>query len=347
MAGKAQSQKGFGKKLKDQQDDNKTLYSLANQGTIMASNMSVISGGSQGGGSWLTTAMSDINMNTYDIRDVDRIFFATKIGAGDVLLNTDYGIEAAYLLGDAYGILHRVPADKQHIFMRGDDIIFSLNSDEIILNDDISVIGYEDMYKMTEPDSPPASWRRIFVNDDNSDHLSVKKSDGSVVDLEAGGGTGMQNPAVAQFDMATYSIEGNWDIGGGQTNFVNVDPTVGIEADLDMNSYDIKDVCRLGFELGGSALAANISGISASADRLHFNVPTGDYHYFTVNDDGRLKIDSGFMEIQDGIDIRNPTTTVPGTAGSGSTEVEYGDIHGWLKIQVDGGNYSIPVWALP
>ena len=161
------------------------------------------------------------------------------------------------------------------------------------------------------------------------------------------GGTGMQNPAVAQFDMATFSIEGNWDIGGGQTNFINVDPTVGIEADLDMNTFDIKDVCRLGFELGGSALPATISGISASTARLHYNVPTSDYHYFTVNNDGRLKIDSGFMEIQDGIDIRNPTTTVPGTAGSGSTEVEYGDIHGWLKIQVDGGNYSIPVWALP
>ena len=162
-----------------------------------------------------------------------------------------------------------------------------------------------------------------------------------------GGGTGMQNPAVAQFDMATFSIEGNWDIGGGQTNFINVDPTVGIEADLDMNTFDIKDVCRLGFELGGSALAATISGISASTDRLHFNVPTGDYHYFTVNDDGRMKITADDVQIQNWVDIRNPTTTVPGTAGSGSTEVEYGDIAGWVKIQVDGGNYSFPVWALP
>ena len=315
MAGKAQSQKGFGKKLKDQQDDNKTLYSLANQGTIMASNMSVISGGSQGGGSWLTTAMSDINMNTYDIRDVDRIFFATKIGSGDALLNTDYGIEAAYFDGDAYGILHRVPSAKQHIFMQGDDIVFSINTDEIVFGNDISVAGYEDMYKMAEPDSPPASWRRIFVDEDNSDHLSVKKSDGSVVDLETGGGgSGFINPATT---------------------------------DLDMNTYDIIDTCRLEFEQGGDALDASTSGITATADRLHFNVPTGDYHYFTVNNDGRLKIDSGFLEIQDGIDIRNPTTTVPGTAGSGSTEVEYGDIHGWLKIQVDGGNYSIPVWALP
>jgi len=299
MAGKAQSQKGFGKKLKDQQDDNKTLYSLANQGTIMASNMSVISGGSQGGGSWLTTAMSDINMNTYDIRDVDRIFFATKIGSGDVLLNTDYGIEAAYLGGDAYGILHRVPADKQHIFMRGDDIIFSINSDEVVFNDDISVAGYEDMYKMAEPDSPPTNWRRIFVDEDNSDNLSVKKSDGSVVDLEAaGGGSGFINPATT---------------------------------DLDMNTYDILDTCRIEFDQGGDALDASTSGITASADRLHFNVPTGDYHYFTVNDDGRLKIDSGFLEIQDGIDIRNPTTTTPSSAG-------FGDIAGWVKIQVDGSS---------
>ena len=162
-----------------------------------------------------------------------------------------------------------------------------------------------------------------------------------------GGGTGMQNPAVAQFDMATFSIEGNWDIGGGQTNFVNVDPTLGIEADLDMNTFDIKDVCRLGFELGGSALAATISGISASADRLHFNVPTGDYHYFTVNDDGRLKITADDVQIQNWIDIRNPDTTVPSGAGSGSTEIEYGDLAGWVKIQVDGANYSFPVWNLP
>ena len=80
--------------------------------------------------------------------------------------------------------------------------------------------------------------------------------------------------------------------------------------------------------------------ISASTARLQFNVPTGDYHYFTVNDVGRLKIDSGFMEIQDGIDIRNPTTTTPSSAG-------FGDIAGWVKIQVDGGNYSFPVWNLP
>ena len=255
MAGKAQSQKGFGKKLKDQQDDNKTLYSLANQGTIMASNMSVISGGSQGGGSWLTTAMSDINMNTYDIRDVDRIFFATKIGAGDVLLNTDYGIEAAYLLGDAYGILHRVPADKQHIFMRGDDIIFSINSDEVVFNDDISVAGYEDMYKMTEPDSPPASWRRIFVDEDNSDHLSVKDSSGNVVDLEAGGWT----------------------------------PTA--TSDLDMDTYDITDVCRIEFDQGGDTIDDSVAGIDSSSDKIRFNVPSGDHFSFTVDGDDEVKID--------------------------------------------------------
>jgi len=290
MAGKAQSRKGFGKKLKDQQDDNKTLYSLANQGTIMQSNASVISGGSQGGGSWLTTAMSDINMNTYDIRDVDRIFFATKIGAGDPLLNTDYGIEAAYLGGDAYGILHRVPSGKQHIFMRGDDIIFSINSDEVVFNDDISVAGYEDMYKMTEPDSPPASWRRIFVDEDNSDNLSVKKSDGTVVDLEASGWVG----------TAT--------------------------SDLDMDTYDIVDVCRIEFDQGGDTIDDAVAGIDSSSDKIRFNVPSGDHFSFTVDGDDEVKIDGTDFGIWGYLKFNSHTsgTDQPATTADGYINIKIG-----------------------
>ena len=37
--------------------------------------------------------------NTYDIRDVDRLLFATKEGAGDALTATDYGMEAIYSSG--------------------------------------------------------------------------------------------------------------------------------------------------------------------------------------------------------------------------------------------------------
>ena len=52
--------------------------------------------------------------------------------------------------------------------------------------------------------NPPANWRRIFVDEDNSNHLSVKDSSGNVVDLESGGtwvGT-----ATSDLDMDTWDI---------------------------------------------------------------------------------------------------------------------------------------------
>ena len=123
--------------------------------------------------------------------------------------------------------------------------------------------------------------------------------------------------------------------GGGGSGFINPATT-----DLDMNTHDILDNNIIEFNQGGSALGASTSGITASSARLHFNVPTGDYHYFTVNDVGRMKIDADNVEIQNWIDIRNPTTTTPSSAG-------FGDLAGWVKIQIDGGNYSFPVWNLP
>ena len=36
----------------------------------------------------------DLNMNTFDIINLDRMIFATDSGAGDILANTEYGIEA-------------------------------------------------------------------------------------------------------------------------------------------------------------------------------------------------------------------------------------------------------------
>ena len=82
MSGKAKTRKTFGTKLKDQQNDNKTFYNLANQGTIMSSGSSVVTGGSIGGGTVLQGMANDLYMNTYDIVDLDRLRFAVKEGAG-------------------------------------------------------------------------------------------------------------------------------------------------------------------------------------------------------------------------------------------------------------------------
>ena len=204
MAGKASSKRGFGKKLKDQQVTNKELYNIAGGVPTQASS-SIVSAGSQGGGTYQNNQSADINMNTYDIVDVDRLKFALKLGAGDQLTNEDYGIEGLYFGGtDAYGVQYRVPAEKQHIFMQGDDIVFSIHTTGVaVFGGDIEVTGFEDMYKMAEPASPPSGFRRIFLDDGVSGHLSVKRADGTVIDLETSGWSGS---ATSDLDMNTYDI---------------------------------------------------------------------------------------------------------------------------------------------
>ena len=118
MAGKARSKQGFGVKLSAQQETNKTLHNLSNQGIIQgASNISIVTGGTIGGGTVNTFAKSDLQMNTYDICDVDRLKFAVKEGAGDVLnTTTDYGMEAIYTGSAAYGLKIQMPDGASDIF---------------------------------------------------------------------------------------------------------------------------------------------------------------------------------------------------------------------------------------
>ena len=192
MAGKARDKYGLGKKLKHQQVTNKELYSIAG-GVPTQAFSSVVSAGSQGGGTYQNVQSADIYMNTYDIVDIDRLKFAVKEGAGDLLSNTDYGIEALYVSGDAYGMWFRIPAisaegnNTQYIFYHGDIQMVHISLAEIVLNNDVRIEGFVDVDNIAEPSSPSGGDRRLFVDSGNSDHLSVKKSDGNVVDLEAGG----------------------------------------------------------------------------------------------------------------------------------------------------------------
>jgi hypothetical protein len=277
MSGKAKTRKTFGSKLKDQQNDNKTLYSLANQGTIMSATNSVVTGGSVGGGTIAQVAANDLNMNTYDINDVDRFKFAVKEGAGDALAVTDYGIEAIYNSGDAYGMSFRVPATKSFYFNSGSGQ-FSFSDTLGIVTGEPILCGslkssFIDFDNIVSPSNPATNHVKLFADSDNSDHLTVRKSDGSEVDLESAG-SGWVGTATTQLNMGSHSIKGAW---GGTAN------TLGIQSDLDMETYDIINICRLEFDPAGSTLANSATGIDATSAELHFNVPTGDSFKFTIN----------------------------------------------------------------
>lgn len=186
-----------------------------------------------------------------------------------------------------------------------------------------------------------------------------------------GGGTGMQNPATAPLDMNNYGIvdinalEINSDGAGSANSFtmfgttsagainliddtdyfaIQVDGTsklrvydtyVSILDTLDMNDDIIQNVNILYVNASGT----NDASIDGQSTGLLYKVASSDKHRFYVNNVERMTVTSNDVEIQNWVDIRNPTTTVPSSAG-------FGDLHGWVKIQIDGGNYAFPIWAL-
>ena len=212
MSGKAKTRKTFGSKLKDQQCDNKTFYNLANQGTIMSSSNSVVTGGSVGGGTVNTFAESDLQMNTYDIVGVDRLKFAVREGAGNALTSDDYGIEAIYTGNTAYGMQMKIPTGKLLWFVSGSEYFTFGNgagiyTTELIGGGSLNTASYLDIANIASPANPSATRVRLFADEDNSDHLTVRRSDGSEVDLE--GATTGANTTLS--NLGTTAINADLD----------------------------------------------------------------------------------------------------------------------------------------
>ena len=88
-----------------------------------------------------------------------------------------------------------------------------------------------------------------------------------------------------------------------------------------------------------NASGTSDASIDGQSTGLLYKVASGDEHQFLVNSVERMVVTSSDVEIKNWIDIKSPVTTVPSSAG-------FGDLHGWVKIQIDGGNYTFPVWAL-
>jgi hypothetical protein len=138
----------------------------------------------------------DFNANTYDMYNIDRLKFGTTAGSGSALAATDTGIEAVYSGGNSYGMKSVVPANNVYQMFIGSSEKVTIATSSIVLNNPVTIGGYVaigDNYMeygdMTSANvgTTPANKRRVFSNSANNDELSVKKSDGSVVSLEASG----------------------------------------------------------------------------------------------------------------------------------------------------------------
>ena len=97
-------------------------------------------------------------------------------------------------------------------------------------------------------------------------------------------------------------------------------------SDLDMDTYDITDVCRIEFNQGGDTIDDSVAGIDSSSDKIRFNVPSGDHFHFTVDGDDEVKIDGTDFGIWGYLKFNSHTsgTDQPATTADGYINIKIG-----------------------
>ena len=97
-------------------------------------------------------------------------------------------------------------------------------------------------------------------------------------------------------------------------------------SDLDMDTYDITDVCRIEFNQGGDTIDDSVAGIDSSSDKIRFNVPSGDHFHFTVDGDDEVKIDGTDFGIWGYLKFNSHT--------SGTNQVLPSESDGYISIKI-------------
>ena len=331
MSGKAKTRKTYGKKIKDQSDATSTLYSLNGKGTVIASTKSASQGtinNTEVKGQFTTLATSDLNMRTFDIVDLDRLRFATSKGAGNILTASDYGIEALYSGNPetAYGMQFRVPTTKS-IYLRSGGTALATFDDQNGFVTGMAITGGSlnssivDFNNTQSPTNPATDHVKLFADSDNSDHLTVRKSDGSEVDLEATGSSSWVGTATSALNMNGNDSEDN----------SNGTAKVSFNDDVDMKTNDIVNLCRIEFDEGGQTLNSTVTGIDAKSTSMEFNVGVSSGGSYEFDIDGTNVINFTSTQIKTPTEFLNdiiPASDDNYDLGSGSKR--------WASLSVAG-----------
>lgn len=279
---------------------------------VTGGNWVVVNVGSAGTGSWVGTATSDLNMGSFDIYGVDKLKMVidntTAWNAADTGFDfTSTGLHAHVISGDAFevwsnGTSKNLLAGESglQVFVSGTKYmdIGSSSSDfysNLYIHD-----NYMQFTKMTAPTHSVSSYRYLF-QDTADNHLKIRTNTG-LIDLETGGGTGMQNPATASLDMNSKTIvdidyltfdsisspataditmyTDSVDVLVKKASGAGVNLTSGFAngnatGDLDMNGNDVYDIDQLSFSVSGQYMTGTSSGVN-------YYVPTGDSHKLYV-----------------------------------------------------------------
>ena len=164
MTSKASNQRDITDVIKKQKRDNKKAAGIARaQASGISGSDTAIAGGqkTQAGSAGASNVTQDLLMNTYDIRDVDRLYFSTTAGSADVLTANDTGIESKSSYNGtsytSYGLNFQVPANNIHTFFIGTTEKINIGTGYITLNDNVATGGSIQLSAMTAPSATGAT----------------------------------------------------------------------------------------------------------------------------------------------------------------------------------------------
>lgn len=209
MTSKATNQRDLTDVIKKQKRDGKKAAGMvrAQASGISGADTAITSGQkTSGGGAGGSPVTQDLQMNTFDIRDVDRLYFSTTAGSTDELAVTDTGIESAsYYDGTNYlnfGLKYQVPGSISgvaHSFRVGSVEVLDMDINNIQFNRPLNL----------HSNTATGSYINGDMYYDGTDIKAVVPA--GTVNLTSGGGAWV-GTAASDLNMATFDIDMNGNI---------------------------------------------------------------------------------------------------------------------------------------
>jgi len=153
--------------------------------------------------------------------------------------------------------------------------------------------------------------KTILGTQHNGQIVTIKPKEGKTLDIVSGGNIDVSSTVSLSDNeyviFQYFEDAGNkylvLEAGGGSgssganTTLSNLSAgNVLLNTDINMNTFDITQICRLEFDQGGQTISNSVAGIDASGDKIRFNVPTNDYFEFTINGDNWFAITKYALE---------------------------------------------------
>ena len=341
----------------------------------------LLSGG--GGGGWSGNATSDLDMNTYDIIDVDRLQFTKDSGAGrtnskvemyasghtpeDAIINhpedsyfrfTENGQQYLTISNNSQDGIIPVSSGSMNLGS-GTKQWASVNTEQITVHGGGSGInGTQIGLNMATSggqvgvhcggSANNGAWTSIWDGLEDLGRSGNYWKDLYIHEIQ------IKDTSANPTTNGQFTRNGN-DVkvytGGGVKNLSDIGSGGGggfpnpADDDLDMNDYDILDLDVLNLKKGGSTINSANAGMSATSSGITINTPPNDFIDFNEGGTKIVRFDADGIDLDGtGNHINFDDVEIAVSASSGFVSLPSNPV-AFIKVKVGGNLKLIPYYS--